>query len=996
MLSGIRPLLRRTCLVLIVAVVATLHTSSAPVVAQSSQTFPGGFIEDASSLAGRPRLAQLQIQAFLPPTRGPFTFPAPYHTQGIRLTDPSDCVGNTDCVNYVGYSYWRNINHHAGSDTMYIFLGLNKALGGAGPTLFGYNKVTDEVTNLGSLFDSTSPFSSRTGEGWYFSATLPTKLYLNDGPKLLRYDVLTKTFETVFDISTQPALFGGNRRIGQLHSSDDDRVHIGTVRNKATDAMLGCFAYEEDMNRYSYFPKIGVLDECNLDKSGRWLVMLENVDGLNGEDNRIIDLRGEFPETLILDEDGAAGHADMGDGYMVHADNWNPLPNATILLKFPVASPTRPVGPVVHANPDWNTAKSNHVTHQNRKSGVAPEQQHACGSNLDGVATRENEIVCFRLDGSNLELVVAPVMTDLNAPGGGDSDSKSPKGNLDVTGQYFIWTTNLGGNRLDAFLVKVPAHLLFGSGSGTTSPTVSTTAPLSGSTTSAATAPQTPQVTASSLSSPLATTTAPASNSLGYWKFDEGTGSVTADASSSGNTGTIHGAAWTTAGKFSNALSFNGSNSYVEALDADTLSPGTEATFSAWIFLNSAPTETASVLNKWSQTVEDEYLFGVTPSRQLYVAWQTSGAGAWGTPSYNDASGIGQIPLSTWTHIALVRRGATLSFYINGVLDASVTAADTNPFRNGITSLRIGGQGRGGVNRFFNGTIDEVRLDNRALSQADIQSDMNTPLAPPADATPPTVSITSPLGGATVAKTIAVAADASDNVGVLGVQFKLDGINLGSEDPTNTYSVSWDTTTAANGTHILSAVARDAAGNSAPSAGVTVMVANDLAPPLISVVTISSITSSGTTVSWATDKGSVTQVEYGLTTAYGNATAMNASLVTAHSQVLSGLLADTLYHFRVKSRDQAGNLAVSADQTFTTAGIAKLLWDPHSEPDLAGYKVYVGTNPGVYGAPVNIGNITEFEVTNLSRGKTYYFAVTAYDTSGMESGFSNEVSKTVP
>src|SRR2546422_3521837 len=482
MLSGIRSVLPRTCLVLIVAVVATLHPSSAPVVAQSSQTFPGGFIEDASGLAGRSRLAQLQIQAFLPPTRGTFTFPAPYNTQGIRLTDPSDCVGNTDCVNYVGYSYWRNINNHAGSDTMYIFLGLNKALGGAGPTLFGYNKVTDEVTNLGSLFDSTSPFSSRTGEGWYFSATLPTKLYLNDGPKLLRYDVLTKTFETVFDISTQPALFGGNRRIWQLHSSDDDRVHIGTVRNKATDAMLGCFAYEEDMNRSSYFPKIGVLDECNLDKSGRWLVMLENVDGLNGEDNRIIDLRGEFPETLILDEDGAAGHADMGDGYMVHADNWNPLPNATILLKFPVASPTRPVGPVVHSNPDWSTAKSNHVTHQNRISGVAPEQQYACGSNVDGVTTRENEIICYRLDGSNDELVVAPVMTDVNAPGGGEAYSKYPKGNLDVTGQYFIWTSNSGGGRLDAFLVKVPAHLLTGGASDITPPAVSMTAPPTGAT----------------------------------------------------------------------------------------------------------------------------------------------------------------------------------------------------------------------------------------------------------------------------------------------------------------------------------------------------------------------------------------------------------------------------------------------------------------------------------------------------------------------------------
>jgi len=71
------------------------------------------------------------------------------------------------------------------------------------------------------------------------------------------------------------------------------------------------------------------------------------------------------------------------------------------------------------------------------------------------------------VNGSLAQLVVAPVMTNLDASGGdanptgagGDYD-KAPKGNLDVTGQYFIWTTNLGGNRLDAFIVKVPAQLL--------------------------------------------------------------------------------------------------------------------------------------------------------------------------------------------------------------------------------------------------------------------------------------------------------------------------------------------------------------------------------------------------------------------------------------------------------------------------------------------------------------------------------------------------------
>src|SRR5690348_17208212 len=52
-------------------------------------------------------------------------------------------------------------------------------------------------------------------------------------------------------------------------------------------------------------------------------------------------------------------------------------------------------------------------------------------------------------------------MTNMDAPGGGpDEYWKLPKGNLDVTGQYFIWTSNLGGNRLDAFIVHVPVNLL--------------------------------------------------------------------------------------------------------------------------------------------------------------------------------------------------------------------------------------------------------------------------------------------------------------------------------------------------------------------------------------------------------------------------------------------------------------------------------------------------------------------------------------------------------
>jgi hypothetical protein len=82
-----------------------------------------------------------------------------------------------------------------------------------------------------------------------------------------------------------------------------------------------------------------------------------------------------------------------------------------------------------------------------------------------------------------------------------------------------------------------------------------------------------------------------------------------------------------------------------------------------------------------------------------------------------------------------------------------------------------------------------------------------------------------------VSGTITVSATASDNTGVAGVRFLLDGVALGSEDASSPYGVSWNTAAAANGSHTLTAVARDAAGNSRTSAPVTVTVSNGTPPP---------------------------------------------------------------------------------------------------------------------------------------------------------------------
>ena len=99
---------------------------------------------------------------------------------------------------------------------------------------------------------------------------------------------------------------------------------------------------------------------------------------------------------------------------------------------------------------------------------------------------------------------------------------------------------------------------------------------------------------------------------------------------------------------------------------------------------------------------------------------------------------------------------------------------------------------------------------------------------PRPDTTPPTVSITSPASGATVSGTITVTANASDNVAVADVQFFLDGV-AGPDDTTAPYSVPWDTSTSSNGSHTITAVARDTSGNQTTSSPVTVTVAN--APP---------------------------------------------------------------------------------------------------------------------------------------------------------------------
>lgn len=138
----------------------------------------------------------------------------------------------------------------------------------------------------------------------------------------------------------------------------------------------------------------------------------------------------------------------------------------------------------------------------------------------------------------------------------------------------------------------------------------------------------------------------------------------------------------------------------------------------------------------------------------------------------------------------------------------------------------------------YNLLMDELTFtdDLTFLQQHGFFQDPEGGTPPPADTTPPAVSLSAPASGSTVSgASVVVSATASDNVGVAGVQFKLDGNNLGSEDVSSPYSINWDTASVSNGSHSLTAVARDEAANQTTSSASMVTVSNavpDTTPPL--------------------------------------------------------------------------------------------------------------------------------------------------------------------
>jgi lysophospholipase L1-like esterase len=155
----------------------------------------------------------------------------------------------------------------------------------------------------------------------------------------------------------------------------------------------------------------------------------------------------------------------------------------------------------------------------------------------------------------------------------------------------------------------------------------------------------------------------------------------------------------------------------------------------------------------------------------------------------------------------------------------SVRVDDNEPHHMHLSDREHFGTVAGGLfaNAIFHGPMNSFYGHTlTSFSEQDILVNAGIYTVP--DDTPPTVSIASPVDGTSVTGTITITASASDNVRIAGVRFRIDGVDVGVEDTSAPYSVSWNTTLSGAGPHEITAVARDMATNSTTSVPTNVTV----------------------------------------------------------------------------------------------------------------------------------------------------------------------------
>jgi hypothetical protein len=203
--------------------------------------------------------------------------------------------------------------------------------------------------------------------------------------------------------------------------------------------------------------------------------------------------------------------------------------------------------------------------------------------------------------------------------------------------------------------------------------------------------------------------------------FDEASGTIATDRSGFAHNAVLSNTTWTPSGKFGSALTFNGTTSWATVADTNILDLTTGMTLSAWVKPTSITSDYRTILSKERAPGLSYALYAADGASRPPAGYINTGA--------SDIAVIGGVNLAvnTWTHVAVTYSGTVMQIYVNGTLAGTQNATGT--IRTSTGALRIGGNSVWG--EYFAGTIDEVRVYNRAQTASEIQADMARAISPP-------------------------------------------------------------------------------------------------------------------------------------------------------------------------------------------------------------------------------------------------------------------------
>lgn len=416
-------------------------------------------------------------------------------------------------------------------------------------------------------------------------------------------------------------------------------------------------------------------------------------------------------------------------------------------------------------------------------------------------------------------------------------------------------------------------------------------------------------------------------NLIGYWKFDEGSGSLAVDTAYGDHNGTVSGATYSA--DVPPDIEFDDPYS----LDFDGVNDGVSTSlslnnYSAFTLAGWAYPRTASLGEGW---------FGANDVFEFFFTGGDS-VKCWTPQGEVDWSFVPQTFLNRWHHITCLGTGSAIILYVDGQQVASTSHAASGNYGTGSNfSIGLGVQ-NGGTSGPFDGRIDDVRVYNRALTPQEMSS-LGTGSEQPVNN--PTASSFSPADNATgvslsptLAATFSAASIATstgnisvyktngnvlvESISVASSQVQKSGATI-SILPAVTLEESTEYYVSIPGTAF-----RDGDGlfYSGTAASTTwSFTTGDFSVPSISAVAASSSATSSI-ISWSTNEPASSRVVFGPTSSYGSTTpeSNTSSRVTSHGVSVGPLASCVQYHYAVVSRDASGNAATSSASTFMTGG----------------------------------------------------------------------------